>query len=230
MQERRERMVAEQIAGRGIRDPAVLAAMRQVAREAFVAEKYREYAYDDAPLPIEGGQTISQPYIVALTCEALQLKPTDRVLEVGAGSGYAAAVLSRLAAEVHAIERVPALAELARRALADLGYANVTVHLGDGSLGRPEFAPYDGIAVAAGAPKIPKPLLEQLIIGGRLVIPVGSRPRSQRLVRVTRRGRRDYKRETLCYVRFVPLIGAEGWEAERGEDLGDDEPAETPYY
>ena len=163
--EERRRMV-EQFVSRGLRDEAVLAAMRAVPREAFIAAELAEFAYEDAPLPIEAGQTISQPYIVAAMTAALELAPRDRVLEVGTGSGYAAAVLSRIAAEVYTIERHEELAQAAERRLRELGYANVHVHHGDGTLGWPEHAPYDAIVVAAGGPEIPKPLLEQLAVGG----------------------------------------------------------------
>jgi protein-L-isoaspartate(D-aspartate) O-methyltransferase len=207
----RERMVEWQIAGRGIRDPAVLAAMREVPREQFIAGDRAHRAYDDTPLPIGEGQTISQPYIVAAMTEALRLKPGDRVLEIGTGSGYAAAVLALIAAEVYTIERLERLAESARRRLAGLGFANVHVRHGDGSLGWPEHAPYDGIVVTASGPHVPRPLLGQLALGGRLVMPVGSTRHSQRLLRVVRTGETTYDREPLEEVTFVPLIGAEGW-------------------
>jgi len=207
----RRRMVAEQIAGRGVRDAALLEAMRTVPREAFVPLNLAEFAYVDAPLPIEAGQTISQPYIVAAMIEALELGPEDHVLEVGAGSGYAAAVLSRVAARVDTIERHEELAHRATERCRTLAYDNVEVHHGDGTLGWPEHAPYDGIVVAAGGPDAPPSLLEQLRIGGRLVIPIGPTPREQQLVRITRTGPDAYAREDLGGVRFVPLIGAEGW-------------------
>ena len=207
-------MVEWQIAGRGIRDPAVLAAMRRVPREAFVAPDRAERAYEDRPLPIGAGQTISQPYIVAVMTEALGLRPGDRVLEIGTGSGYAAAVLAVIAAEVYTIERIESLAASAGRRLHDLGYANVHVRHGDGSLGWPEHAPYDAIVVTAGGPDVPPSLLRQLAIGGRLVMPVGPTPRSQRLVRVVRASEERYDREALEDVAFVPLIGAEGWPAD----------------
>jgi len=209
--DKRREMVDRQIAGRGITDHAVLDAMRVVPREAFVPEAQAEFAYDDTPLPIEAAQTISQPYIVALMASALELSPDDRVLEVGAGSGYAAAVLSRIAGEVHAIERHAMLAELARRRLRELGYDNAEVRHGDGTMGWPAHAPYDGIAVAAGGPSVPETLRQQLAVGGRLVIPVGTTPRDQQLIRVTRTSERDYREESLGAVRFVPLIGAQGW-------------------
>jgi protein-L-isoaspartate(D-aspartate) O-methyltransferase len=218
MNRQRERMVAEQLKPRGIHDARVLEAMRTVPREAFVHPQHRRLAYDDAPLPIPGGQTISQPFVVALMCQALQLQPEYRVLEIGTGSGYAAAVLSRLAAEVHTVERLPILVEFARGNLARLGYDNVHVHLGDGTLGWPANAPYQGTAVAAGGPKIPGALREQLAVGGRLVIPIGDRPRSQRLVRLVRKDKGRFAQDTISYVRFVPLIGDQGW----GEGLEDD--------
>ena len=205
-------MVKEQLEGRGIRDPAVLAALREVPREEFVPADLMGHAYDDCPLPIGEGQTISQPYMVAYMAEALELARADRVLEIGTGSGYAAAVLSRLVADVHTVERIAALALTARERLSSLGYANVSVHVGDGSLGWPEHAPYNAIVVTAGAPQVPQPLLEQLAVGGRLVIPVGNDPRLQTLVRVRRVGEHDYRHESHFGVMFVPLIGAAGWE------------------
>jgi protein-L-isoaspartate(D-aspartate) O-methyltransferase len=208
---RREIMIREHLLGRGVHDPAVLAAMREVPREAFVDVGMQDLAYEDHPLSIAGGQTISQPYIVAYMTEALQLSVTDRVLEIGTGSGYAAAVLSRIVATVHTVERLADLAGSARRRLEMLGYMNIVVHEGDGTLGWPEHAPYDAIVVTAAAPQVPKPLLEQLAIGGRLVIPVGSYSYLQTLMRVRRTGEHDYRNEELCGVRFVPLIGAEGW-------------------
>ncbi len=210
----RERMVERQIASRGVRDPAVLAAMRSVPREHFLPPDLEEFAYQDNPLPIEQGQTISQPFIVALMAEALRLGPHDRVLEIGTGSGYAAAVLARIAREVYTIERHEELAEIATWRLARLGFDNVFVRHGDGTLGWPEHAPYDAIVVAAGGPRIPEPLLAQLAPGGRLVIPVGEE-KVQELVRVTRRADGRFEHEELGGVHFVPLIGAEGWEAER---------------
>ncbi len=214
MKKQREQMVARQLEGRGLWDPAVLAAMREVPREAFVSERYREFAYDDGPLPIPEGQTISQPYVVALMIEMLWLQPEDKVLEIGTGSGYAAAVLSRIAAEVHTVERIEVLVHFARQNLAEAGFDNVHVHHGDGTLGWPEHAPYDAIVVAAGGPDVPQALKEQLIIGGRLVMPVGSEQRAQRLVRLTRLDESEYERENLSHVRFVPLIGEQGWEKE----------------
>ena len=210
----RNAMVDRQIAGRGVRDRRVLEAMRTVPREAFVPEDLAEFAYDDSPLPIAEEQTISQPYVVALMAEALEIRPGDKVLEIGAGSGYAAAVLSRLGGEVYAVERHESLAREAGERLARLGYTNVQVLHGDGTLGWAEHAPYDAIVVAAGGPEVPPALLDQLAAGGRLVIPIGSDPRSQDLVRVRRRHPNEGGdvREELGPVRFVPLIGAQGWD------------------
>lgn len=210
----RDAMVERQLVSRGLRDPGVLAAMRTVPREAFIAGELAEFAYEDAPLPIEAAQTISQPYIVALMASALEVEPRHRVLEIGTGSGYAAAILSRIAAEVYTIERHAELAEVASRRLATLGYANVHVRHGDGTLGWAEHAPYDGIVVAAGGPQVPEALLAQLAVGGRLVIPIGETQRDQRLLRVRRVGADTYERADLGGVRFVPLIGAEGWQEE----------------
>ena len=207
----RNRMVDEQIVARGIADPAVLAALREGPREAFVPEAYRAEAYEDRPLPIGAGQTISQPYIVALMLEAAQIRPTDRVLEVGAGSGYATALASRIAARVYAIERVASLCERAWAQLEALGYdTKVELRFGDGSVGWPDAAPFDAIIVSAGAPALPDALRRQLVEGGRLVLPIGE-PHGQELVRVTRRGPDRFDEETLCAVRFVPLIGAQAW-------------------
>jgi protein-L-isoaspartate(D-aspartate) O-methyltransferase len=208
---KRRRMVESQIAARSVRDPAVLTAMGKVAREEFVPDRLAVEAYEDGPLPIGDGQTISQPYIVAVMTEALRLQPGDRVLEIGTGSGYAAAVLAEIALEVYSIERIASLADASRRRLADLGYTNVQILHGDGTLGWPEQAPYDAIVVTAGGPDVPKALLEQLTIGGRLVIPVGSLPRFQQLLRLVRTGDETYEREDLGEVAFVPLIGREGW-------------------
>jgi protein-L-isoaspartate(D-aspartate) O-methyltransferase len=208
---RRERMVAEQIEGRGIGDPAVLAAMRAVPRDWFVLEPHRAQAYDDTPLPIPANQTISQPYIVAYMIAALGLTPASRVLEVGTGSGYAAAVLSRVAGQVYTMERHYRLADFARDRLARLGYDNVIVRHGDGTLGWPEHAPYDGIIVAAGGPAVPDALRGQLVVGGRLVMPIGRSRKRQMLIRVTRRAAEDFLTEQLVPVAFVPLIGDEGW-------------------
>ncbi|TMJ57818.1 MAG: protein-L-isoaspartate(D-aspartate) O-methyltransferase [Alphaproteobacteria bacterium] len=212
----RDRMVRLHLARRGISDPHVLEAMRCVPREAFVPKGLEEFAYDDSPLPISEGQTISQPYIVALMIEAAEIEPGERVLEIGAGSGYAAAVMSRIADRVYTIERQAVLADEARRRLADLGYDNVEVIEGDGTRGWAEAAPYDAIIVAAGGPAVPEPLRDQLRIGGRLVIPVGERQRSQRLVTLTRIGQTEFREDDLGEVRFVPLVGEHGWSEHDG--------------
>jgi protein-L-isoaspartate(D-aspartate) O-methyltransferase len=207
----RQRMVEHQLARRGLRDRRVLDAMREVPREAFVQPGLEEFAYEDGPLPIGEGQTISQPYIVALMLEAVELGPQDRVLEVGAGSGYAAAVASRIAGKVHAIERHAALGAAAKRRLEALGYANVELRIGDGTKGWPEAAPFDAILVAAGGPQAPQALKEQLKIGGRLIVPVGDQQRQQSLLKITRRTQTDFEEENLGFVAFVPLVGEEGW-------------------
>jgi len=208
---RRREMVDRQIVARGVRDRRVLEAMAAVPREAFVPERLAEVAYDDGPLPIGEEQTISQPYVVALMAEALEIGSGDAVLEIGAGSGYAAAVLSRTAREVWTLERHEPLAREAGELMARLGYTNVHVVAGDGTLGWPAHAPYDAIVVAAGGPDVPQALLDQLAAGGRLVIPIGPDPRTQSLVRVRRRADGGHTRENLGEVRFVPLIGAQGW-------------------
>src|SRR5690242_6896867 len=210
-------MVDLQIARRGVRSPRVLEAMRTVPREAFLPEPMREFAYEDAPLPIAEGQTISQPYIVALMTDALALEGGEKVLEIGTGSGYAAAVLSRIARSVYTVERIGQLAEKAASALADLGYRNVHVLHGDGTRGWPDHAPYDAIVVAAGGPEVPESLKAQLKVGGRLVIPVGENRRVQELVRVTRTSTDRYETEDIADVRFVPLVGEEGWAAENDD-------------
>ncbi len=209
----RHRMVDEQVAARGVHDPRVLAAMREVPREAFVAPGFEPFAYADSALPIESDQTISQPFIVAVMAAAMEIGPGDRVLEVGTGSGYAAAVLSRVAAEVFTVERHAELANLARERFARLGYDNVHVRVGDGTLGWPEAAPFDAIGVAAGGPAVPPALLQQLGEGGRLIIPTGPERSVQTLLRV-RRTDGAYVEEGLGPVRFVPLVGEGGW-AER---------------
>jgi protein-L-isoaspartate(D-aspartate) O-methyltransferase len=207
----RREMVDDAIISRGVRSELVLNAMRSVPRENFLPERLREFAYEDSPLPIEEGQTISQPYIVAFMTEALALQGGERVLEIGTGSGYAAAVLSEIVGEVYTVERIGQLAEKAASTLVDLGYDNVHVLHGDGTKGWPDHAPFDGIIVAAGGPKVPESLKGQLKIGGRLVIPVGRDPRAQELVRITRISEKEFKREDLADVRFVPLVGQEGW-------------------
>jgi protein-L-isoaspartate(D-aspartate) O-methyltransferase len=212
----RDGMVDLQIARRGVRSRLVLDAMRTVPREAFLPEPLREFAYEDAPLPIAEGQTISQPYIVALMTDALALEGGEKVLEIGTGSGYAAAVLSRIARNVYTVERIGQLAEKAAAVLAKLGYSNVHVLHADGTRGWPDHAPYDAIVVAAGGPEVPESLKTQLKIGGRLVIPVGADRRVQELLRVIRVSEDQYKTEDIADVRFVPLVGEEGWTPEEG--------------
>ncbi len=207
----RRRMVNAQIAGRGVVDQRVLDAMRRVPREAFVTSDMEEFAYEDSALPIAEGQTISQPYIVAAMTEAAEVAPGDRVLDVGTGSGYAAAVLAEIAHEVYTIERHKALADNARERFALLGYRNIQVRHGDGTLGWPEAAPFDAIIVAASGPEIPLALRNQLRIGGRLIIPVGAVVHRQRLVKIMRRGEHEFSEQELEPVRFVPLIGEQGW-------------------
>jgi protein-L-isoaspartate(D-aspartate) O-methyltransferase len=207
----RDRMVEVQVARRGVRDRHVLDAMRRVPREAFVEPGFEEFAYEDGPLPIGEGQTISQPYVVAFMIEASEVRPGTSVLEVGAGSGYAAAVMSQIADRVYAIERHPSLGEAARQRFQTLGYDNIELRIGDGTKGWPEAAPFDAILVAAGGPEVPQALKEQLAIGGHLVIPVGEQERHQILLKVTREGESDYEEEDLGAVAFVPLIGAQGW-------------------
>jgi protein-L-isoaspartate(D-aspartate) O-methyltransferase len=204
-------MVEAQLARRGVRDIAVLQAMRTVPREHFVPEELAEFAYEDSPLPIGAGQTISQPYIVGAMTEAAELQPTDRVLEVGAGSGYAAAVLAQIVSKVFAIERHEELADLAAERIRALGYDNVQILVGDGTQGLPGEAPFDAIIVAAGAPDVPQSLMEQLEIGGHLIIPVGERGH-QKLCKVTRLGANRFEDQNLGMVAFVPLIGEQGWQ------------------
>jgi protein-L-isoaspartate(D-aspartate) O-methyltransferase len=203
-------MVLRHLQARGIYDPLVLAAMGKVPREAFVPEGLKEFAYEDSALPIEAGQTISQPYIVARMIELLELEPTDRVLEVGAGSGYAAAVVSRIASKVYAIERHEGLANQARERLKRLGYDNVEIVWADGTLGYPQQSPFNAILVSAGGPRIPDTLKQQLTVGGRLVIPVG-RDVHQTLYLIRRIDEDNFEEEDHGAVSFVPLIGAEGW-------------------
>lgn len=214
----RDRMVKQQLEARGITDLAVLEAMSQVPRERFVSPEYADLAYDDCPLPIGLGQTISQPYVVAFMIQSLSLTSGDFVLEVGTGSGYAAAVLSHIAARVITVERIVALADEAAIKLALLGYDNVTVHSADGTLGWRESAPYDAIIVAAGGPSIPESLKNQLDRKGRLVMPVGQYPRTQQLVRLRRLASGGFETDRLSFVRFVPLIGEEGWDEGKGLD------------
>ncbi len=208
---RRSQMIDRHIAYRGVRAPLVLEAMRNVPRERFLPEELREFAYEDTPLPIAEGQTISQPYIVAMMTEALDLKGGEKVLEIGTGSGYAAAVLAEIAQDVYSVERIGQLAGKSAAKLARLGYSNVHVLHGDGTRGWPEHAPYDAIIVAAGGPQVPESLKAQLKIGGRLVIPVGADRRLQELLRVTRVAEHQYTTTELADVGFVPLVGEEGW-------------------
>jgi protein-L-isoaspartate(D-aspartate) O-methyltransferase len=209
--ELRERMVRRQIEARGIHDPAILDAFREVPREAFVSPDYAAAAYDDHPLPIEAGQTISQPYIVALMIEAAGIKSGDKVLEVGAGSGYAAAVISRIARNVVAIERQHDLVQVAQGRLKRLGYDNVHIVEGDGTRGCPDEAPFDAILAAASGSHVPAPLVAQLAPEGRLVMPVGDPGWVQKLVKVTKQEDGILQQSDLGEVRFVPLIGEEGW-------------------
>jgi protein-L-isoaspartate(D-aspartate) O-methyltransferase len=215
----REQMVIRQIAGRGVSGQRLLAAMREVPRHDFVPGDLADFAYDDSPLPIEADQTISQPYIVALMIEAAEVAPGDKVLEIGAGSGYAAAVMSRVASEVIAIERHGELAELAAARMRRLGYDNVRIVHGDGSRGCPNEAPFEAILAAASGSHVPEVLMRQLSIGGTLVMPVGEPSAVQNLIRVRRVGAEDFEQEDLGSVRFVPLIGEHGW-TDRGRGAG----------
>lgn len=214
---RRMHMVDVQIAGRGIRDARVLKAMRIVPREYFVRKGMEEFAYEDAALPIEEQQTISQPYIVAAMIEAAEVAPGDRVLEVGAGSGYAAAVIGQIADRIFAVERHESLADLAQKRMAALHYDNVVITVGDGTLGLPEEAPFDAILVAAAGPDVPPALKEQLVIGGHLVMPVGD-PGHQRLHKISRLSEDRYDVQPLGPVMFVPLIGEQGWRDDRSDE------------
>ena len=207
--EQRHRLI-EQLRAEGIRDERVLATMGRVPREAFIAPEHRDTAYENGPLPIGERQTISQPFVVALMTEALELSGAERVLEVGTGSGYHTAILAELAARVVSVERHPALHDEARRVLSALGYADVYLHVADGTLGWPAGAPYDRIIVAAAGPDVPAALVDQLAVGGRLVIPVGDASH-QRLVLLTRHVDGTERRD-LGPVRFVPLIGEAGWQ------------------
>jgi protein-L-isoaspartate(D-aspartate) O-methyltransferase len=209
----REAMVERHLKSRGITEPYILDAFLKVPREAFVAEQYAHLAYGDHPLPIEAGQTISQPYIVGLMIQAAEIKPGDKVLEVGAGSGYAAAVISRIAGKVIAIERQHDLIKTAGGRLQRLGYDNVEIIEGDGTRGCPDQAPFDAILAAASGSHVPKPLIEQLADAGRLVMPVGDPGLVQELVKVTKGAGGELLQESLGGVRFVPLIGEEGWDA-----------------
>ena len=216
----RFQMVERQIAGKGVSDRLVLDAMRRVRREQFVSNKLMGRAYDDTPLPIGDGQTISQPYIVGFMIEALGLQPGNKVLEVGTGSGYAAAILAEIASEVITIERIEQLASNARTTLDQIGNNRIKVFCGDGTKGCPEEAPFDAIIVSAGGPRVPRSLELQLKIGGRLVIPVGPELNKQRLVRVVRESDSKFEKTIISHVRFVPLIGGEGWNIDK-EESGD---------
>jgi len=207
----REEMVERQLKGRGITEPEILDAFRAVPREAFISEEYAHLAYGDHPLPIEANQTISQPYIVALMIQAAAIKAGDMVLEVGSGSGYAAAVISRIAAKVIGIERQHSLVEIGRERLARLGYDNIEIVEGDGTRGCPGEAPFDAILAAASGSHVPEALIAQLAPNGRLVMPIGERGWVQELVKVTKQDDGVLRQENLGGVRFVPLIGAEGW-------------------
>jgi protein-L-isoaspartate(D-aspartate) O-methyltransferase len=205
----REQMVRTQLIPRGIRDPRVLQAMKEVPRDRFVPEPMKPFAYQDSPLAIGNFQTISQPYIVALMTEALELTGEDKTLEIGTGSGYQAAILAKLSKTVYTVERIAALSEGAQKVLYELGYTNIYMNVSDGTLGWSENAPYNAIMVTAGSPDIPDPLISQLKEGGRLVVPIGDRV-SQELIKIVRKGDSCYK-ESLGGVRFVNLIGEYGW-------------------
>lgn len=208
----REGMVQRQLRARGIRRAEILDAFRAVPREAFVSQDLAHLAYTDQPLPIEAGQTISQPYIVALMIAAADLKPRDKVLEVGSGSGYAAAVISRIALQVIGVERRRELVAVARERISTLGYANIAIFEGDGTLGFPREAPFDAIMVAASGSHVPHSLTDQLAPGGRLVMPVGEPRRVQKLVKVSKGTDGSLQQSDLGEVRFVPLVGEEGWD------------------
>ncbi len=210
-EEARARMMETQLARRGIHDARVLEVMGRVPREKFIDKGFAEFAYEDTPLPIEKGQTISQPYMIAFMVQAARLNGAERVLEIGTGSGYAAAIIAQIAQHIFTIERHSALAEAAQQRLVDLGYGNIEVRADDGSNGWPEEAPFDAIIVAAAAPDIPPPLKEQLKPGGRLVIPVGSMAGMQRLLRITRKSAEEFEEEDLGGVMFVPLVGDHAW-------------------
>lgn len=204
-------MIEKQLKQRGIKDPAVLKAMRAVPRYEFVPEQVAAHAYEDSPLPIGEGQTISQPYIVAFMTELLELSGNERVLEIGTGSGYAAAILSRIVREVFTVERHRRLVKEADERFRRLGYNNIRIFHGDGTLGLPDYAPYHAVVVTAGAPDVPEPLKEQLTVGGRLLVPTGITPNSQQLTRVRRLSEYEYSQKDITPVRFVPLVGKAGW-------------------
>ncbi len=209
----REEMVDVQIARRGIRDERVLEAFRTVPRHLFVPARDRDHAYADSPLPIGKGQTISQPYIVAYMTDLLNLQGDEIILEIGTGSGYQAAILGGLAAEVHTIERHDKLARAAQKRLSKLGYENIHVHQGDGTLGLLEFAPYAAVMVTAAAPAVPRPLLEQLQDGGKLIMPVGER--FGQVMELWQRRGEEFTSKKLAPVAFVPLLGRHGWDTPR---------------
>lgn len=211
----RKRMVEEQVAARGLHDARLLEAMRSVPRHCFVPPEYNHLAYADGPLPIGCGQTISQPYIVALMTNLLSLTGEEKVLEIGTGSGYQAAILARLARQVYSVERHAELARSAAAVLEDLQFQNVSIHIGDGSLGLPAFAPYQAIVVTAAAPRLPQPLQDQLDDGGRIVIPVGGQ--LGQYLECWRRQGSEFTREVLVPVAFVPLRGEQGWEEKQWE-------------
>lgn len=205
----REEMVMEQLEARGVKDKRVLAAFRKVRRDKFIPSAHKAESYQDHPVPIGSGQTISQPYIVALMTECLRVKETDRILEVGTGSGYQTAILAELCWQVYSIERFSSLTEKAKEVLAGLGYGNISLKVGDGSCGWEEYAPYNGIIVTAGAPSVPDPLKDQLGVGGRLVVPTGG-SFSQVLV-VIEKEEQGLKQREICGCVFVPLVGKYGW-------------------
>ena len=207
---KRQRMIETQLLPRGIKDPRVIAAMRKVPRHLFLDEALWPEAYEDRPVPIGEKQTISQPFIVAIMTEALKLSGTEKILEIGTGSGYQAAVLAELAEQVYSIERLPSIAKRARRVLDELKYANIVITIGDGTLGWKEHSPYDGIIVTAASPYPPKTLLEQLKVGGRLIIPIGDEF-TQDLTLYIRDSDKDYSKESYGGCRFVKLIGEQGW-------------------
>jgi len=206
---RKKAMIDLQLKSRGISSSVVLNAMSKVSREYFVSSEYINQAYNDGPLPIGSGQTISQPYMVAMMTEALMLQEKDKVLEIGTGSGYQTAVLREIASQVFSVERIKSLAEHAGHILDSLGYSDITIRVGDGTLGLPDQAPFDAILVTSGSPAIPETLLSQSSDNGRMIIPVGSRD-YQRIIRVIRSGN-DYNKEELISCIFVPLIGKYGW-------------------
>lgn len=205
----REKMVEHGLVSRGIKDERVINAFLKIPREEFIPEDQKKMAYNDSPVPIKLGQTISQPYIIALMTQCLDLEESDKVLEIGTGSGYQAAILAEIVSEVWTVERFPALLEYAKNNLKTLGYKNINFIQGDGTLGYEKEAPYEAIIVTAGAPNIPQPLLEQLNVGGRMVIPVGG-SYSQILKKITK-GEKKIEKEDICGCVFVPLIGKKGW-------------------